>query len=66
MMNLMIIQGHQAFIQYDPDIDLVREEFLDLNGSADFYAANIQDLKREGEKSLNIFLDPICCFWLGT
>lgn len=57
MMNLMIIQGHQALVQYDPDIELLRGEFLDLNGSADFYAADVKKLKQEGEKSLEIFFE---------
>ncbi len=56
-MNLMVIQGHQALVQYDPDIELLRGEFLDLNGSADFYAADIKALRQEGEKSLKVFFE---------
>ncbi len=57
MINVMKIQGHKAVITYDPDIALFRGEFVDLNGSADFYAADVEGLKREGEISLNVFLD---------
>lgn len=57
MMNVMEIQGHKTVITYDPDIALFRGEFVDLNGSADFYAADVEGLKREGEISLKVFLD---------
>ena len=60
MINVMKIQGHKAVITYDPDIALFRGEFVDLNGSADFYAADVEGLKREGEISLKVFLD-VCC-----
>jgi len=59
MMNIMDINGYKAVIQYDPVIDRFRGEFLGLNGGADFYAANIEDLRREAMISLNVFLD-IC------
>jgi len=49
MMNLIEINNVKAFIQYDPDIELFRGEFIGLNGSADFYADNIKSLKQEGE-----------------
>ena len=57
MMNLIKINNVKAFIQYDPDIDMFRGEFIGLNGSADFYADNIKALKKEGEISLKVFLD---------
>ena len=53
----MKIQGHKAVISYDPDIALFRGEFVGLNGSADFYAADVEGLKREGDISLKVFLD---------
>ncbi|MCM2286105.1 MAG: type II toxin-antitoxin system HicB family antitoxin [Desulfobacula sp.] len=59
MMNIMDINGYKAVIQYDPVIDQFRGEFLGLNGGADFYAENIEDLRREAMISLNVFLD-IC------
>jgi predicted HicB family RNase H-like nuclease len=56
-MNLIEIGNVKAFIQYDPDIDMFRGEFVGLNGSADFYADNIKTLKKEGEISLKIFME---------
>lgn len=57
MKNTMTINGYRAVIQYDPDIDMFRGEFVGLNGGADFYAADIEGLKKEGETSLQVFLD---------
>jgi predicted HicB family RNase H-like nuclease len=57
MMNTMEINGYKAIIQYDPEIELFRGEFVDLNGGADFYATDIEGLRREGEISLNVFLE---------
>ncbi len=56
MMNSMNICGHKATIQYDPEIDMFRGEFTSLNGGADFYATNIAELRKEGELSLQVFL----------
>jgi len=47
---------YKAMIAYDPDIELFRGEFIGLNGGADFYASDIEGLKREGHLSLNVFL----------
>ncbi|MCC2595367.1 type II toxin-antitoxin system HicB family antitoxin [Pusillimonas sp. MFBS29] len=57
MKNIMTIGGQQAVITYDPDIEMFRGEFVGLNGGADFYAADVAGLHREGELSLNAFLD---------
>lgn len=57
MMNTMTINGYQAVIQYDPEIDMFRGEFVGLNGGADFYAKDIDNLRREGEISLRVFLE---------
>lgn len=57
MMNMMEINGYRAVVQYDPDIDMFRGEFVGLNGSADFYAKDIDGLRKEGEISLKVFLD---------
>lgn len=57
MMNLMTINGVKAIIQYDPDIQMFRGEFVGLNGGADFYATDVAGLQREGEISLKVFLD---------
>lgn len=55
-MNTMTISGYQAVIAFDPDIQMFRGEFAGLNGGADFYAADVEGLKHEGEISLRIFL----------
>ena len=56
-MNVMEINGYKAVIAYDPDINLFRGEFIELNGGADFYAADVESLRKEGETSLRVFLD---------
>lgn len=56
-MNTITISGYQAVIAFDPDIDMFRGEFVGLNGGADFYAADVEGLKREGSISLRVFLD---------
>lgn len=57
MINTMEINGHKSVIQYDPETQMLRGEFIGLNGGADFYADNIADLRKEGEISLNLFLE---------
>ncbi|MDF1589845.1 MAG: type II toxin-antitoxin system HicB family antitoxin [Gammaproteobacteria bacterium] len=49
--------GYKAVINYDPEIEMFRGYFINLNGDADFYATNIDDLKKQGELSLNVFLE---------
>lgn len=49
--------GYCAVIAYDPELEMFRGEFVDLNGGADFYARDLEGLKREGALSLKIFLD---------
>jgi len=36
---------------------MFRGEFVGLNGGADFYAKDIEGLKKEGATSLKVFLD---------
>lgn len=57
MMNTMKIEGYRAVIQYDPEIEMFRGEFIGLNGGADFYAKDIDGLRTEGAISLKVFLD---------
>ena len=57
MINIMEINEYRAIVQYDPEIELFRGEFIGLNGGADFYAKDIDGLRREGEISLKVFLD---------
>lgn len=56
MMNVMTINGHKAAISFDPEIGLFRGEFTGLSGGADFYAADVAGLQREGEISLRVYL----------
>jgi predicted HicB family RNase H-like nuclease len=56
MKNIMKIDGYDAVINYDPEIEMFRGEFINLNGGADFYASDIKGLHKEGQASLNIFL----------
>ena len=57
MNNTMNINGHCALIQYDPETELFRGEFIGLNGGADFYAGTVAGLHQEGEASLKAFLE---------
>lgn len=56
-MNTMTINGYQAVIAFDQDIQMFRGEFVGLNGGADFYAKDVDGLKHEGEISLHVFLE---------
>ncbi|MHA4866384.1 type II toxin-antitoxin system HicB family antitoxin [Duganella sp. PWIR1] len=56
MNNVMKINGHQAVIVFDPEIELFRGDFIGLNGGADFYASDVAGLQREGAISLAVFL----------
>ncbi len=44
MNNTLDISGFKAVINYDPDIDMFRGEFIGLNGGVDFYASDIKGL----------------------
>lgn len=57
MRNTMKFGKYSAVISYDPDIAMFRGEFVGLNGGADFYASSIEELRKEGETSLRVFLD---------
>jgi len=56
-MSIMIVDGYQAKIEYDPDLDQFRGEILGLNGGADFYGKNPKELRSEFKKSLQTFLE---------
>jgi len=53
----MDINGYQAVIVYDPELNMFRGEFIGLNGGADFYATSVDELHKEGEISLRTFLE---------
>lgn len=55
-MNLMTLDGYQAKIEYDEELDLFRGEILGLSGGADFYGKNPKELRTEFRKSLDVYL----------
>ena len=58
MKNTMEIDGYTAIIQFDPDIDMFRGEFVGLKGGgADFHARDVDGLRKEGAVSLKVFLE---------
>lgn len=57
MRNIIEIDGQKALVSLDPDINLLRGEFLGLSGGADFYAADVAGLLDEGRKSLGVYLE---------
>ena len=56
-MNVMTVDGYNARIEYDPGTDMFRGEILGLNGGADFYGKNPEELRREFKRSLAVFLE---------
>ena len=42
----MKINNEDAVIKYDPEIEMFRGEFIQLNGGADFYAKDIESLNQ--------------------
>lgn len=53
----MRIRGHRARVTFDAEVQMYRGEFTDLQGGADFYAVDLDDLRRKGEVSLQVYLD---------
>ena len=56
-MNMMSLEGYEAKIEYDAELDLFCGEVLGLSGGADFYGKNPKELRSEFKKSLHIFLE---------
>ena len=56
MKNVLEIGGEKAVIAFDPEIQMLRGEFVGLTGGADFYAESVSDLIEEGRKSLAVYL----------
>jgi predicted HicB family RNase H-like nuclease len=56
-MNVMTVDDYHATIEFDPDLDMFRGEILGLNGGADFYGKNPQELRAEFKSSLEVFLE---------
>ena len=59
-MSIMTVDGYQAKIEYDPELDQFRGEILGLSGGADFYGKNPRELRSEFKKSLQVFLGDLC------
>ncbi|HMM64631.1 MAG TPA: type II toxin-antitoxin system HicB family antitoxin [Mesorhizobium sp.] len=57
MNNVMEISGEKAVVTFDPEMQMLRGEFVGLNGGADFYAESVHELIEEGRKSLAVFLE---------
>lgn len=57
MKNVLEIDGHKAVLSFDPEIGMIRGEFLGLSGGADFYADSVERLIVEGRQSLHVFLE---------
>jgi predicted HicB family RNase H-like nuclease len=55
-MNIMTLDGYQAKIERDAELNMFRGEILSLNGGADFYGKYTKGLRTEFKKSLQIFL----------
>ncbi len=47
MNNILNIDGYKAVVSYDPETEMFRGEFIDLNGGADFYASDVSTLKKK-------------------
>ena len=56
-MSLMTVNGFNAKIEYEPELDLFRGEILGLSGGADFFGKNPNELRIEFKKSLEVYLD---------
>lgn len=57
MNNIIEIDGNKAQVTFDPELELLRGEFLGLSGGADFYAASVAELMEEGRQSLDVYLE---------
>ena len=56
-MNMMSLEGYEAKIEYDAELDLFCGEVLGLSGGADFYGKNPKELRSEFKRSLHVFLE---------
>ena len=56
-MNVMNVDGYDAKIEYDSEMDMFRGEILGLTGGADFYGKTPKELRAEFKNSLAIFLE---------
>jgi predicted HicB family RNase H-like nuclease len=56
-MNIMSVNGYQAKIEFDANLDMFWGEILGLNGGADFYGRTPEELRAEFRRSLQVFLE---------
>ena len=56
-MNMMTVDGFNARIEYNSEIDMFRGEILGVTGGADFYGKTPKELRSEFKKSLTVFLE---------
>lgn len=56
MKNVIEINSERAVVAFDPEIQMLRGEFIGLSGGTDFYAESVRDLVEEGRKSLAVYL----------
>lgn len=56
MRNVIDIDGHKAVVSFDPEVAMLRGEFLGLSGGADFYARDVDTLAEKGRRSLAVYL----------
>ncbi len=56
-MNVMTVDNYHARIEFDADLDLFRGEILGLNGGADFFGKNPEELRAEFKRSLEVVLE---------
>ncbi|WP_374628468.1 hypothetical protein [Pannonibacter indicus] len=57
MNDVIEINGEKAVIAFDPELQMLRGEFVGLSGGADFYAESVHELMEEGRKSLAVYLE---------
>ncbi len=55
--NMINVDGFNAIVTFDSDSNMLHGEFIGLNGGADFFATNTEDLHKEAKISLSTFLD---------
>lgn len=57
MINTMTLDGYTAVISYDPERERFRGSNQGLNGGADFYGTNPEELRQEFRASLDFFIE---------
>ncbi|EIC0518920.1 type II toxin-antitoxin system HicB family antitoxin [Salmonella enterica subsp. enterica serovar Chester] len=55
--NIMMIDGHPAAVNYESELNAFRGQFLDVTGYCDFISDSLDGLKKEGQVSLDDYID---------